>query len=264
MTVLFSDIDGTLIDHHSYDFNMALVAVKLLEKKGIPLIFCSSKTFAEQLHLQQQLGIRQPMIVESGGGLFFPEGYFSEKTIASYPATHGYRVAPLASLQYPETRTILSAVNKTTGGALRGYADVTDEELSDATNLHGEALQRARQRLFSETLLAPPPNIVETRELQHAGLALSRGGRFVTLTDANVNKGKALQILVPLLEQKHGSKLVSMAVGDSQNDQSMLAAADKAYLVKRHDGSWTDMEVPRLLKLDGIGPEGLLKMLQLL
>jgi HAD superfamily hydrolase (TIGR01484 family) len=70
MTVLFTDIDGTLIDHHTYDAGFTHDAVHALIDKGVAVVFCSSKTFAEQHYLQQQLGIRQPMIVENGGGVF--------------------------------------------------------------------------------------------------------------------------------------------------------------------------------------------------
>ncbi|MCC6412135.1 MAG: HAD-IIB family hydrolase [Saprospiraceae bacterium] len=264
MTVLFSDIDGTLIDHHTYDTRLAILAVEILKKKAIPLVFCSSKTFAEQVQLQQMIGIKQPMIVENGSGIVFPEGYFSKITTNSEPVSGGYRLVRLTNVTWMGIRDILKRLNQNPGTALRGFSDTTDEELSEATNLHGADLGRARQRMFTETLLPPTPDLTETTALQEAGLELSRGGRFVTLTGAGTNKGKALMVLAGWYLQEYGSQPTTMAVGDSPNDESMLVAADKAFLVKQPTGTWAHLNAPGMVKLDGIGPEGLLKMVQLL
>ena len=42
---------------------------------AIPLVFVTSKTRAEVVRLQEEMGIREPFIVENGGGIFFPRGY---------------------------------------------------------------------------------------------------------------------------------------------------------------------------------------------
>ncbi|MCG7852909.1 MAG: HAD hydrolase family protein, partial [Methanosarcinaceae archaeon] len=45
--VVFTDLDGTLIDHDTYSYKAARPALAALKKQGIPLIFCTSKTRAE-------------------------------------------------------------------------------------------------------------------------------------------------------------------------------------------------------------------------
>jgi mannosyl-3-phosphoglycerate phosphatase len=74
--VVFTDLDGTLLDHETYSYSPALEALDLLERQRIPLILCSSKTRAEIELIQGNLRLRHPFISENGGGVFMPRGYF--------------------------------------------------------------------------------------------------------------------------------------------------------------------------------------------
>ncbi|MDP2876998.1 MAG: HAD-IIB family hydrolase, partial [Holophaga sp.] len=64
--ILFTDLDGTLLDESTYAFEPALPAIRALQERGIPIVFCTSKTFAETVALQEVLGITDPFIVENG------------------------------------------------------------------------------------------------------------------------------------------------------------------------------------------------------
>jgi predicted mannosyl-3-phosphoglycerate phosphatase (HAD superfamily) len=46
--VLFTDLDGTLLDLSSYSSKVVQSAVSRLKDADISIVFCSSKTFAEQ------------------------------------------------------------------------------------------------------------------------------------------------------------------------------------------------------------------------
>ncbi len=48
-SIVFSDLDGTLLDHHTYSFQEATEALDALRKRAIPLILCTSKTRSELL-----------------------------------------------------------------------------------------------------------------------------------------------------------------------------------------------------------------------
>jgi predicted mannosyl-3-phosphoglycerate phosphatase (HAD superfamily) len=56
--VIFTDLDGTLLDLETYSYLPALEALGRVISGGVPLVFCSSKTSSEQQHYQEQLGIR--------------------------------------------------------------------------------------------------------------------------------------------------------------------------------------------------------------
>ena len=74
--VVFTDLDGTLLDHETYSYGPAQEALDLLERKRIPLILCSSKTRAEIELIQLDLRLRHPFISENGGAIFMPRAYF--------------------------------------------------------------------------------------------------------------------------------------------------------------------------------------------
>ena len=48
---IFTDLDGTLLDHDTYSWAPAAPAIERIKKLGIPLIAISSKTLAELSHL---------------------------------------------------------------------------------------------------------------------------------------------------------------------------------------------------------------------
>lgn len=55
--LVFSDLDGTLLDSHSYDWQPATWLTRLREA-NVPVILCSSKTSAEMLYLQKRWGYK--------------------------------------------------------------------------------------------------------------------------------------------------------------------------------------------------------------
>ncbi|NNC55214.1 MAG: HAD hydrolase family protein, partial [Pseudomonadales bacterium] len=67
--MVFTDLDGSLLDHHSYSYDAALPALTLLEQKNIPIIFCSSKTRAEMDRLRIDMGHAAPFIIENGAAI---------------------------------------------------------------------------------------------------------------------------------------------------------------------------------------------------
>ena len=78
MTLLvFTDLDGSLMEHESYSIEAARPALDELAARQIPLILNSSKSAAEMTAIQQQLELRHPFICENGAALFRP----NEETI---------------------------------------------------------------------------------------------------------------------------------------------------------------------------------------
>lgn len=70
--LIFTDLDGTLLDHHDYSFNAASRALALVQERKIPLVIATSKTFSEVKKIQYDLGILAPCIVENGAGIYIP------------------------------------------------------------------------------------------------------------------------------------------------------------------------------------------------
>ena len=97
--IVFTDLDGSLLDGTTYSYEAATPALTALREQGIPLVLVSSKTRAEMEPLRQRLGHRDPFIVENGGAVFIPHGLFDfplerMRTRVSLP---GHRIRPSLS-----------------------------------------------------------------------------------------------------------------------------------------------------------------------
>jgi mannosyl-3-phosphoglycerate phosphatase len=87
--IIFTDLDGTLLDYSTYSFEKALPALQLLKEKDIPLIICSSKTKKEIEYYRKKLDNHHSFISENGGGIFIPKGYFGFTPSPYSPLSNG-------------------------------------------------------------------------------------------------------------------------------------------------------------------------------
>jgi mannosyl-3-phosphoglycerate phosphatase len=58
--VIYTDLDGTLLDHHTYSAEAASATLSKLRELGIPVIPCTSKTVAETRPIAAQLRLDGP------------------------------------------------------------------------------------------------------------------------------------------------------------------------------------------------------------
>lgn len=231
--ILFTDLDGTLLDHHTYEPGPAIFALHQLIDHGIAVYFCSAKTLPEQQKLAMQLGIDVGFIAENGGVIVDPDG-----------SEH------LMGVQRDLILEVLHRIRKL-GVGFRGYADMSPEEVAAATGLDQASAGLARQRECSETL-------VEVNDVEHLAielavdeLQLQRGARFWTV-QGNHDKGGAVQAVLEWAPPG----TTSYGIGDAQNDVAMLRAVDHPMQVRAHDGTWAELEVPGIVRVDGVGPDG--------
>ena len=111
--VIFTDLDGTLLDRDTYSFSPAKPALHLIRLKNIPLILSSSKTRAEIEIYRKQLENNHPFISENGGAVFIPKGYFS----FPYPYDRELKKYFVLELGAPHPQIIeaLESIKKETG-----------------------------------------------------------------------------------------------------------------------------------------------------
>lgn len=253
--VVFSDIDGTLIDFQTYAVDEVATAVAQLIAAHIPLILCSSKTRAEQQYYRDLLHIADPFIVENGSAIFVPQRYFP--WAAGGRLLDGYEVLELG-IDVTHIRAALAAVRAATGITFQTYADLSVAEVSQITGLDRVAAARAQQREYSATIVTPltPPMLQTLRAALAAyGLMLVSGGKFHTVTSAQSDKGTAVTRLTQLF-QRHFGDVTTIGLGDSANDAPLLAAVDRPYLVQKPGGIWQDMGDLAVNRVTAVGPAG--------
>ncbi len=227
--VLFSDLDGTLLDHVTYDFRPALAAIRRLQQLEVPIVLASSKTAAEMIPLREQIGIEDPFVAENGGGLYLPASAGLDDADAR-PAPAGFSVVPLGA-PIAELAGFLRRFCRRHQLSVRSFLDYSPAELASEAGLSEEDAGRALEREFD---LPFPPPIHHLDALEEAaareGLRVSRGGRYCHLT-GRAHKGTAVERTARLYARKWGGRPELIGLGDSLNDLEMLRAVDRPVIV---------------------------------
>lgn len=255
--LIFTDLDGTLLDLASYSPEKARDAVKKLKSAGVSIIFCSSKTWAEQESYLQELSLDEPVIVENGSGIFLPRDHQLQFELES-KLLNG-KPAIVLGKRYEE---ILNAIKSTVSSRnlhFDFYFNKTVAQIAEITGLTQEAAKRAMDRNFSETLFnaSSDPDgfaLLESDLLQQE-IQCTPGSKYVTMTGNNSDKGKAVQLVIEAYK-KLDPETISYGIGDSRNDLEMLQVVDHPYLVQKPDRSWAQLDAPHLSKINAVGPEG--------
>ena len=260
-TIIFTDLDGTLLDEATYSYAAALPALSLIADGGTPLILCSSKTRSELEAYRLLLNNHHPFISENGGGIFIPRGYFSFPVEAE--EANGYQLIRLGT-PYAEIRKHFVRLREQLRAKVHGFADLSVAEVAALTGLSEKETILARLRDFDEPFIfegEPDKNFLHT--IEATGLRWTHGRIFHIMGDHD--KGRAVSILMSLYRKQYGG-IASIALGDSLNDLPMLMAVDRPVLVRHTDGSFdARITIPGLLKTQLPGPAGWNEaMLQLL
>ena len=253
--VLFTDLDGTLLDRFTYSYEKSLDTITFLKAEGVPIIFCSAKTAAEQEEYRRELGIGDPFIVENGGAIFIPQNYFPFP-IPQANVIPGYLVIQIG-LVYKTVREILKDIEGELGIPITGFGDMSAEEISERTRLSPKFAKLAKQREYDEPfyLNASPCQVSQVLDkIEQAGLRYTPVGNHYS-TVGHTDKGKAIAILSDLFKQELG-EIETIGIGDSQNDLPMLASVDVPILVQKEPGRWAEVDSAKIHKVDGVGPVG--------
>lgn len=229
--VVFSDLDGTLLDHQTYAFDAALPALAALSARQIPLVLATSKTGAEVAPLRAALGAAHwPALVENGAGLLAPE-----PSVVSETAGGTGRTARdlCAHPTHPRIRAALDALPNKMRAQFNGFSDWGPAEVARRTGLPLPEAERACARDYSE------PGIFEGDAIARAafidalaahGVKAQSGGRFLTLT-LGADKAQRMREALALLGFPNRSAVHVLALGDGENDIALLEAADAGVVV---------------------------------
>ena len=256
MIIIFTDLDGTLLDAASYSYEPAREALKEIAALQIPLVMISSKTKKEIESVRGNLGNRHPFVSENGGGLFIPEGYFP-CPVPHARRTDNYLVVE-SGILYARLTEFLDRIIREDALPIRGFHSLSVESVSRLTGLSIEASSMAKEREYDEPFLFDG-NEAQWKRLEElsesAGLTLTRGGRFNHLSGPN-DKGTAAGILIDLYRHQYSDALI-VGLGDAVNDLPFLRRVDSPVLIQRPDGTCEPkIDIPGICHAPQPGPAG--------
>ncbi|MFZ2070662.1 MAG: mannosyl-3-phosphoglycerate synthase [Halobacteriota archaeon] len=91
----------TWLGHGEYTYDAVIPALEAVKKRSVPVIFCTAKTQVANEYYRTEQGIKEPFIVENGGAT------------------------------YDELRKALMGIREETELKIRGFGDMTAEEVAE-------------------------------------------------------------------------------------------------------------------------------------
>jgi len=259
-TLVFTDLDGTLLDHDTYGFEPAMPALAMLAQKNIPVILNSSKTLVEILEIRRALGNCHPFIAENGSVVVVPEQRFPDlaRKDPLFQPQSGLLVRRLGG-DRKAVLDILNHLRQTHGFSFEGFADMSPARLSRVTGLTENQAMQAGQRLSTEPVLwqdTPEQWEAFAGHLADAGLGWVQGGRFISISRP-FDKKDGVACLLDLYTEGMGSVPFTIGLGDSPNDQAMLDMMDIAVVICSARCDQIKLNRPQtIIRTTAKGPEG--------
>jgi mannosyl-3-phosphoglycerate phosphatase len=241
MMVVFTDLDGTLLDQGTYSFRAADQALQKLRELHAPVVFVTSKTFREVDLWRTKMNNNDAFAVENGAAVFAPKG---DPPLANEAAQDfdGYEMVAFG-IAYRDLTRALKGAARESGCQIRGFVDMTAEEISRDCDLPLEQAVLAKTRQYDEPFRLLKGDVESLRRaLERRSLRLTRGGRFFHVTGHN---GKADAVLLLIQAYRQLGPIRTIGIGDGPNDAGFLNLVDYPVLLDSPAAEELHKHVPR-------------------
>jgi len=255
--LVVSGIDGGLLDPQPRDYDRARPAIAALERLGVPLVLCSSRTRSEVALVSRIFGLSAPMIVENGAALLVPGGHLSRGAPGGQwdGECHVLRLGPPRET----LRQALEELSAEAGVGVRLFAKLTSGErlrCGGLASLIGPA-DPAREHTEPFLLDDEAGEAALARAAEARGLRLARGQGLWHLC-GGADKGLAVRTLLSLYERE-GTRPWTVGLGAWQVDLPMLRAVSRPVVLPGPGGEVEPLLAAELKHAERAwrgGPEG--------
>lgn len=254
MRIVYTDLDGTLLDHDTYSFLPAQPALDKLYTQRIPLILITSKTRSEAEFWRTKMGNRHPFIVENGGAVLIPRAYFPFPVQRGKPRD-GYDLIELGE-PYESLVSALLLASERSRCKVKGFHEMTVEEVSALCGIPMGQAAAAKRRQYDEPfeILDSEREQFLLKAIEEQGKKWTRGRRFYHILGRN-SKAVAVQILTDLYRQLD-PHVYTIGLGDSFNDLPYLREVDVPILIRSVHSEKIIHSLPAARLTSKSGPEG--------
>ena len=203
-----------------------------LDRRKIAYVLLTSRTREEIDPIRKKLGHNHPFVTENGGGIFFPDGYFSLK-IPGVVRTARY-LSIAQGRPYAEVCEALDDIAEECAVGVAGFHHMSLREIADNTGLKPRLAELARAREFDEPFyFTSNDEKAIARFVQTArerGFDARRGETFWHLS-SRCDPARAVRTLAELFRKATHIKLTLIGIGASEVDLPWLRAVDHAILL---------------------------------
>jgi len=192
---IFTDLDGSLLNHNNFEFNTIKPFILKCLRNNIRIIPNTSKTKNEVEFFSEQLGVDIPYIVENGSAIHNLDlvcshfGKNNKSLILSRTADEIFEIF--------NNKVPLSLRNQ-----CLFLKDMNTSQQSKVLGLNGEKLTSALNRLYSIPLIFNGPIEIKNELISifnDLDIKLHEGGRVINICD-NCSKGDAMKIILKKME----------------------------------------------------------------
>lgn len=254
--LVFTDLDGTLLDHHSYSAKPASDLVAWLHGMAIAQVIpITSKTQAELDYMDDLPMFKGVLTVSENGSVI------AAADQSSFFLNDGSDVL-LLDVGYQQILDQIALLPSSLRNHIRGFDDMKIAEVVAETGLSIENARLAKQRQASEPFLwsGPKSEFQEMRSIMaDAGIDIQQGGRFFHFTGMK-SKVDAMQMIVTAFRKNQPeTDYVTIALGDGPNDLAMIEAADFGVTMPNPAGVTITSDQPGVRVAPATGPKGWVK-----
>ena len=246
--IIFSDLDGTLLDKNTFKFDIIEDYFRELILNGITIIPSSSKTEAELLDFNNHYNLKLSFISENGSaihGLDLVNKKLPNKVSISRSIDEIYKI-------YNETisldikQKIIFILNLNFEEQKKFFGLPQDKMLLAKKRNHSIPIQFKGTEIEKKNFI---------KIMNDVGLSVQSGGRIMNICD-NTNKSKAMFKTIELIGKETDENIITIGVGDNQNDIEMLKNCDYACLVKNDNFDSSLINIDNLIKSSEPSPKG--------
>ncbi|WP_111977966.1 HAD-IIB family hydrolase [Algibacillus agarilyticus] len=244
--LMYSDLDGSFLDHHDYNYQAALPAFNKLRQLNIPVIFNTSKTFAEVAAFNIELDNDAGFVIENGSMVCLPEHIKIPEYLLPDVQVNQYENYHLINLgtSVQTITSTLKSLKQQYAFKFTGFSELSAIEVAELTSLPLHKAKLAKKRYASEPLVWQDTDKALKKfssELKKQKLTLLKGGRFYHVL-GEVNKATAVNWLTQLYAINNPYvNWNTLSAGDSPNDFAMLSETDIAICIRDAQGQHLEL-----------------------
>jgi mannosyl-3-phosphoglycerate phosphatase len=230
--LIFTALEGALVDPRTDSFADAEEALSVLGRRKIAYILLTTRTREEIEPIRRKLGHTHPFISENGGGIYFPDGYFSVRIPGVVRAGRYLSIAQ--GKPYADVCEALDDIAEECAVGVAGFHHMSVREIAENTGQRVREAELARAREFDEPFYftsADEKAIARFVEAARArGYDVRQGSTFWHLS-SKCDTARAVRTVAGLFRQATHTKLRLVGVGACETDLPWLRAVEQPILL---------------------------------